>query len=309
MDIVANLRDKAKRRMRRIILPEPDDRRVVEAEKIIREEKIADVTLLSKGLMDKKLMGRFTEEFFELRQSRGITLDEAKQTVSDPLYYCAMMVRDGMADGFVAGAAYTTPSVARAAIYCLGLDRRLDTVSSSFIMVVPDCAYGDNGVFVFADCGIVPDPSPRQLANIAVSTAELAKRVLDITPRVAMLSYSTKGSAEGRFVNEVKEATALVKEIEPGLLVEGELQVDAAIIPEVSQIKYQDSAIGGRANVLIFPDLESGNIAYKLVQRLAKARAIGPLLQGLNKPASDLSRGCEVDDIVDCVAVTSLRAK
>jgi len=309
MDIIAKLRDRAKQKPRKIILPEYDDARILEAEKIIRKEKIAEVVVFDKGMQKEDLIEKFTEDFFQMRKSKGITLDEARETILTPLYYSAMMVRHGLADGFVAGAANTTPNVARAAIYCLGVDERINTVSSSFIMAFSDPPYGEEGVFVFADCGIVPDPSARQLANIAVSTAELARKVLDLVPRVAMLSYSTKGSAEGRFVEKVREAVALVRELNPDLLVDGELQVDAAIIPEISRIKCPDSRIEGRANVLIFPDLEAGNISYKLVQRLAGARAIGPLFQGLNKPASDLSRGCDVNDVVDCVAVTAIRAQ
>jgi phosphate acetyltransferase len=244
-----------------------------------------------------------------LREHKGITLTTAEEILKDPVYYAAMMVREGSADGFVAGASYTTPDVARAAIHCLGADSRIETVSSSFIIIVPDCAYAEGGIFVFADCGIVPEPTSKQLAQIALSSAELMEKVLRFEPRVAMLSFSTQGSASERCVEKVKEATKLVKELKPNLLVDGELQVDSAIVPEVAKIKTPDSILKGRANILIFPNLDAGNIAYKLVQRLAKAKAIGPLLQGLNKPCSDLSRGCDVEDIVDAVAVTVVRAQ
>jgi phosphate acetyltransferase len=176
-------------------------------------------------------------------------------------------------------------------------------------MVVPDCPYGQEGTFVFADCGIIPEPNARQLACISLAAAELASEVLNLTPRIAMLSYSTKGSAKSKSVDKIKETLGLLKEMAPHLVADGELQVDAAIVPEVAKIKYPDSPVGGRANILIFPDLEAGNIGYKLVQRLGRARALGPLLLGLNKPASDLSRGCLVEDIVDCVAVTAIRAQ
>jgi phosphate acetyltransferase len=219
-----------------------------------------------------------------------------------------MLTRAGEADGFVAGASHTTPDVAKAAIYCLGVDERLGTISSSFIMILSDENFGEKGVFLFADCGIVPEPSAKQLAGIAISTAELGRTVLGLSPRVAMLSYSTKDSARGKLVDKVKEATRLVKDLAPDLIVDGELQVDSAIVPEVAQIKNPNGIIKGDANILIFPNLEAGNIGYKLVNRLARARALGPLLQGLNKPCSDLSRGCSVEEIIDCVAVTAIRA-
>jgi phosphate acetyltransferase len=225
------------------------------------------------------------------------------------LYYAAMMTREGKADGFVAGASHTTPNVARSAIRCLGVDERIGVACSCFIMIVPNCTLGDKGTFLFSDCGIIPDPNPRQLASIAISSAELTKKVLNLVPRSAFLSYSTHGSAKGKTIDKVVEAVGMVREIVPDLLVDGELQVDAAIVPEVAQLKYPDSPLGGKANILIFPNLDAGNIGYKLVQRLSNARAIGPLMLGLNKPCSDLSRGCSVDDIVDCVAVTAIRAQ
>jgi phosphate acetyltransferase len=209
----------------------------------------------------------------------------------------------------VAGASHTTPDVARASIRCLGVDERFRVVSSCFIMTAPNCPYGEDGVFVFADCGIIPDPNSRQLACISLAAAEMTNKVLGITPRVALLSYSTHGSSQSKSIEKIAEAIKTLKEISPALLVDGELQVDAAIVPEVAKLKYPDSPLGGRANILIFPNLEAGNIGYKLTQRLAGARALGPLLLGLNKPASDLSRGCLVEDIVDCVAVTAIRTQ
>jgi len=220
-----------------------------------------------------------------------------------------MITREGKVDGLVAGASHTTPDMARACIRCLGVDERIMIVSSCFIMVVPHCPYGEEGTFAFADCGIIPEPNSRQLACIALSTAEVVTKVLDFTPRIALLSYSTRGSAKAKSAEKISEALGLLKEMAPGLQADGELQVDAAIVPEVARIKYPDSQLAGKANVLIFPNLEAGNISYKLVQRLANARAIGPLLLGLNKPASDLSRGCSVEDIIDCVAVTAIRAQ
>ena len=307
-NIVKDIRRRAGQLQKLIILPEKDDLRIQEAAKIITKEKIARIILLGKEGLESKKIDAFSQIFFETRKHRGITIDQAREAVSHPLYYAAMMVRAGEADGFVAGAAHSTPDVAKAAIYCIGVDERIKTVSSCFIMVVADKSFGENGVFIFADCGIVPQPTSQQLAQIAISSAELAKNVFDILPRVAMLSYSTKGSAKGPLVDKVKEATQLVRQQRPDLLIDGELQADAAIMPEVAKIKDAQGPLAGKANVLIFPDLEAGNISYKLVQRLSKARAIGPLLQGLNKPCSDLSRGALVEDIVDTVAVTALRA-
>jgi phosphate acetyltransferase len=263
---------------------------------------------LEKDHLDSKKVEEFTEQFFQLRQHKGISRDEARQTVLNPVFYGALLVREGAADGFVAGAATTTPDVAKAALYCLGVDRRIATISSCFIMTIPNCRYGDGGVFIFADCGIIPDPTTRQLAQIAIASAELGHKVLGMTPRVAMLSYSTKGSAGGRFVERIREATVLLKELAPDLVVDGELQVDAAIVPEVAKFKFPDSPIQGNANILVFPNLEAGNIAYKLVERLTGGRALGPLLLGLVKPCSDLSRGCGWEDVVDCAAVTAIRA-
>lgn len=309
MNTVDKIRRKAKLSLKTIILPETEDKRVIEAARIIEREKIAKVILLGADKMNAHDKERFSGEFYELRKAKGITLEEAKKTLATPLYYAAMMVRNGLADGFVAGASHTTPDLVRAAIQCLGVDERMGVASSCFIMIVPDCRYGEEGTFIFSDCGVIPEPNSRQLAYIAVTAAQLVDKILDFQPRIAMLSYSTKGSAKSKFVDEVREAMELARKLRPDLLIDGELQVDAAIDPQVAQIKYPDGILKGRANVLIFPNLEAGNIGYKLVQRLAKARAIGPLILGLNKPCSDLSRGCEVDDIVDCVAVTAIRAQ
>ena len=308
IDIIRDLRERAGKRQKLIVLPEKNDPRIQKAAKIIQEEKIARLILLGKEDLEGEKIEAFAREFFELRKHKGLTIDEARATMSVPLYYAAMMIRKGQADGFVAGAAHSTPDVARAAIYCLGVDPKINIVSSCFVMVVPDCVFGENGVFIFADCGIVPQPTARQLAGIAISSAQLAEDLFALTPKVAMLSYSTKGSAKGELVDKVVEAVKLAKAQRPDLLIDGELQLDAAIIPEVAQIKDPGGILAGRANVLIFPSLEAGNIGYKLVQRLAKARAVGPLLQGLNHPCSDLSRGCLIEDIVDTVSLTSLRA-
>ena len=308
MDIVQILREKAKKNLKTIVLPEGEDRRVAEAASRIEAEKIAKVIVLTKDTLDAEKKKEYVQTYFTMRQYKGISEEEAAQTIGNPLFYAAMMVREGIADGFVAGSLATTSDVARAAFYCLGLDKRYSVMSSAFIMAIPNCARGEEGVFFFADCGIIPDPSPRQLANIAIATSRLARQLFDFNARVAMLSYSTKGSAEGRFVDKVKEATELAKTLAPDLIIDGEVQADVAIEPKVAAMKDPKGIIRGDANVLIFPNLDAGNIAYKLVQRLTSARAMGPILLGLNAPCSDLSRGCNVDDIIDCVAVTSLRA-
>jgi phosphate acetyltransferase len=308
MDVIQKIRDKAREQSTTIVLPEGHDPRVKKAAEFLQKEKIANIILLERDHLDPKKVEEYTETYFQLRQHKGISRDEAHQSVLHPVFYGALMVREGAADGFVAGAATTTPDVAKAALYCIGIDRRIATIASCFIMVIPNCRYGAEGTFIFADCGIIPDPTTRQLAQIAISSSELAHKVLGITPRVAMLSYSTKGSATGRFVERIREATVMLKETAPDLIVDGELQVDAAIVPEVAKFKFPDSPIQGNANILIFPNLEAGNISYKLVERLANGRALGPLLLGLTKPCSDLSRGCSWEDVVDCAAVTAIRA-
>ncbi len=304
---IRKIRERAKVQPKTIILPEFKDSRIREAAKIIEKEGVARILLLDR--MDSQMKEKYAQDFFTLRKDKGVSLEKAREITSRPLYYAAMMVRQNAADGFVAGAEHTTPDVARAAIHCFGVDPRIKVACSCFIMVLPDSSWADKGVFVFADCGIVPQPDSRQLAYIAISAAELAKKVLGIYPRIALLSYSTKGSAKGETVRRVSEAVEFVHQMRPELLVDGELQLDAAIVPDVAKTKHAAAILGGRANVLIFPNLDAGNISYKLVQRLAKARAIGPIILGLNYPCSDLSRGCSVEDIVDCVAVTAIRAQ
>jgi len=309
MNTVERIHLKAKRELKTIVLPESQDKRVVEAAEIVAKKGLAKVILLDKNNIDVKLKEKYIQQYYELRKAKGMTLEEVRNIFQDPLFYAAMMTREGLVDGFVAGAMHTTADVVRSSLHCLGVDEEIGTVSSCFIMEVPDCHYGDEGTFVYADCGIIPDPSPSQLAKIAISAAQLAKKVLEITPRVALLSYSTKGSARGELIDKVRQALTLAREAQPDLLIDGELQADAAIVPAVADIKCADSPLKGNANVLIFPNLEAGNICYKLTQRLAKASAIGPLIVGLNKPCSDLSRGCGVDEIVNCVAVTAIRAQ
>jgi len=309
MDTISKIRQMAQANLKTIILPEYDDKRTLEAVKIIEKEKIAKVLVLSPDKINPQDKERYIQQYYEIHNAKDVDMQMVRGLFEDTLYTAAMMTREGKVDGLVAGASHTTPDMARAAIRCLGVDSRVNTASSCFIMVVPECRYGEEGTFIFADCGIIPEPNGRQLGCIAFTASELAIKVLNLTPRIAMLSYSTKGSAKTKSVDKIAEAMALMKEMAPDVLVDGEFQVDAAIVPEVAHIKYPDSPIGGRANILIFPNLEAGNIGYKLTERLAKARAIGPLLMGLNKPASDLSRGCSVEDIVDVVAVTAIRAQ
>jgi len=309
VDTIAKIRNRARVKLKTIVLPEYDDRRVVEAARIIEKEGIAKVLLLTKDKIDPKEKDRYIDEFYQMFKTKDFGIDAVKRLFEGTLYYAAMMTREGKVDGLVAGASHTTPDMARACIRCLGVDEHITIVSSCFIMVVPNCPYGEEGTFIFADCGIIPDPNSRQLACIALSAAELVTKTLDFSPRVGLLSYSTKGSAKGKSIEKITGALELLKEMAPDLAVDGELQVDAAIVPEVANIKCPGSPIGGKANILIFPNLEAGNISYKLVQRLGNARAVGPLLLGLNKPASDLSRGCSVEDVVDCVAVTAIRAQ
>lgn len=331
MNLLKQIRSKAKVSPKTIVLPEGLDERVLKAasfvhknglakiiilgvpDKVVKKAKAKSINLKSIEIIDPVVSGNFdtvVQEYFELRKHKGISVDDARFTLRDnQVFYAAMMVRNNLADGFVAGADYTTKDVARAAIHCIGIDRQAPVVSSAFIVTVPNCNYGEKGLFVFADCGIIPDPSAKQLSDIAFVSAKLLEQLSNFKPKVAMLSFSTKGSASSPSVNKVVEAVKIAKARYPDLIIDGELQGDAAIIPEVARIKSPDSPIKGKANILIFPDLDAGNICYKLVQRLAKARTIGPLLQGLNKPCSDLSRGCSVEDIVDAIAVTVVRAQ
>ncbi|MFH1191162.1 MAG: phosphate acyltransferase [Candidatus Omnitrophota bacterium] len=309
MSTISRIYKQAAVKIKTIVLPEYEDARTLEAAEIIRKEGLANPLVLTPEMIDQDQKERYMREYYQLYQSKDIDLAVVKKLFSDNLYYAAMMTREGKADGLVAGAIHTTADVARACIRCIGLDERFTIASSCFIMDVPNCLYGDNGTFIFADCGVIPDPNARQLSCIAFTAAELAGKVLNLVPRVAFLSYSTKGSAKTKSAEKIAEALALLKILSPSILADGELQADAAIVPQVADIKCPDSPINGEANVLIFPNLEAGNITYKLVQRLSGCRAIGPLFLGLNKPASDLSRGCFVRDIVDSVAVTAIRAQ
>jgi len=308
-NVIQNLRERAKKDPKVIVFPEANDERVVEAVEYIKREGIAKPLLLTQDNLEPERQEEFANLFFERKQVKGATFEEARELMENPLFYGAMMARYGYADGFVAGAKFTTSSVIRTALNCLEVDKEVRIVSSCFIMAVPDCSHGEKGVFVYADCGVIPYPTSEQLANIAISSAKFTKDVLEITPRVALLSFSTKGSAEGRWVDKIKEAVEIANAKGSEFLIDGELQGDSALVPEIALRKLGKSEVAGRANVLIFPNLDAGNICYKLTQRLAKARAIGPIILGTKQPCSDLSRGCDVEDIIDCTAVTVIRAQ
>ena len=330
MKISQIIREKAKKNPKNIVLPEGEEPRMIKAAEIITKEGFADLILLGKkenikfkaqelGIefpnkikiinpKESDKLKKYAESYYQLRKNKGLSLDEAYQLLEDPLYFGALMVYHNDADGLVAGSINATGDVFRPALQTIKTAPNINIVSSSFIMVIPDCPYGENGVVVFADCAINPEPNAEQLADIAIASAETAKVLVGIEPRVAMLSFSTKGSAKHSMVDKVVEATKIAQKKRPNLLIDGELQADAALIASIGERKAPNSKIAGKANVLIFPDLQSGNIAYKLVERLAKAEAIGPISQGMRKPVNDLSRGCSAEDIVNVVAITVLQA-
>ncbi|MFG6424888.1 MAG: phosphate acetyltransferase [Muribaculaceae bacterium] len=331
MSLFERLTKKAQLHPQRLVLPESKEPRTLQAAERILADKIAEIIFLGKkeeilaeaeklGLKhiaearfhnpdDTSFTEKYAELFCELRKKKGVTLEDARYTVKNPLYLGCLLIKAGDADAMVAGALSPTSSVLRAAFQVLKTKPGISVVSGAFIMLLPEgCQYGDNGMLVFADCAVVPDPTKEELAEIAIATAKTTKDIAGLDPVVAMLSFSTRGSASHERVDKVREATEIARVKDPSLVIDGEMQSDAAIVPSVGALKAPDSKVAGRANTLIFPSLETGNIAYKLVQRLSGAGAVGPILQGLAAPVNDLSRGATVDDIVNTIIVTCNQA-
>jgi phosphate acetyltransferase len=332
MEFIEKIYERARKVKKRILLPEGEEPRVLKAvdsilkhdicfpvvignaDKISTITKKEDIDLKTIEIIDNKKykeLEKYIALYCEIRRHKKIKEKDARRLIiENPVFYAALAVVAGDADGFVAGASTTTRDVAKAAIHCIGHADNTETVSSSTVIILPDGNLGSKGVFIYADAGIIPEPTAEQLRDIAIASVELARLLLDDEPRVAMLSYSTKGSGgSGESIDKVQRATRLIIEKAPDLLIDGEVQVDCAVVPEVAERKDPSGRIKGRANIFIFPNLDAGNIAYKLTERLAKANAIGPILQGLRKPASDLSRGCDSQAIVNAVAVTAIRAQ
>jgi len=331
MRFLDKVKQRAKSQIKTIVLPEALDPRTLKATQQILAEGLAKVVLVGNTaaietaakenaadisgatIIDPATyseISALTTKLYELRKAKGLTEEQAKQLLAEnPLFLGCMLVKDGIADGMVAGAVYSTADVLRPAMQIIKTAPDVSMVSSFFVMVVPNCEYGNNGVFIFSDCGLVQNPDAAQLATIAESSAKSYKALMGEEPVVALLSHSTKGSAKHADVDKVVEVTRILKENAPNLKADGEFQLDAAIVPSIGAAKAPGNAVAGNANVLIFPDLDSGNIAYKLVERLAKAEAYGPVTQGIAKPVNDLSRGCTAEDIVGVVAITAVQAQ
>ncbi len=330
MDLLEKIKENAKKSLQRIVLPESDEERTLKAADIILGEKLAKIILIGNpdqvksdaerlGLKNigqaiiinpesHEKMDQYIDLMVEIRKNKGLTREKASELIKDPLYLATLIIKAGDADGEVAGAKNATGDVLRPAFQYVKTLPGISVVSGAFIMILKDKNFGEDGLIVFADCAVHPDPSASELAEIAVATGKTTRAIAGFEPRIAMLSFSTKGSAKHEMVDKVVEATRIAKQMAPDLMIDGELQADAAIIEAIGQSKAPGSAIAGKANVLVFPSLEVGNISYKLVQRLAGAEAIGPVLQGMAAPINDLSRGCSVSDIVNLVAITANQA-
>lgn len=309
--IIENIYNQAKLNYKKIVLTEGYDNRTLEAAKIIRDQKIAEIIVLGKDCdidpESSPLIDQFTQTLFELRKEKGLTLDAANKLVKNPLYFGTLMVYLGLADGMVAGAQSTTADTFKPALQIIKTAPASKMISSFFIMETNNPNLGEQGILFFADCGLNINPTSEELSEIAIETAKSFETLTKKTPRIAMLSFSTNGSAKGEMVDKVKLATDLVKQKNPNLIIEGEMQGDAALVPDICDSKFPRNSLHGQANILIFPDLNSGNIAYKLVQRIANAKAYGPLSQGMKKPINDLSRGCSAEDIITTVAIASIQ--
>lgn len=319
---------RAKSDVKTIVLPESTDLRVIKAASMILEQGVANVILIGSEPDIKKQAGNldisgakivnplnaenyedYVESFYQMRKAKGITMESAREFMKNPLYYGVMMVKNDEADGMVAGAVYSTSDTLRPALQILKTAPGTKLVSAFFVMVVPDCEYGSNGTFIYADSGLVENPNAEQLSEIAIASADSFRILVQDEPKVAMLSYSTCGSAKSELTEKVVKATQLAKDKAPHLLLDGELQADAALVPSVAKAKAPGNSVAGKANVLVFPDLNCGNIAYKLTQRLANAEAYGPITQGIAKPVNDLSRGCTAEDILGVAAITAVQAQ
>lgn len=332
MNFIESIKERARKEIKTIVLPEAEDIRTLKATEMALKEKYANIILIGNkeevlrkaeenniNIKEAQIVEpktnqnyeKYSNLLYELRKAKGMTIEKAKELVLDPVYFGMLMVKDEetKADGLVSGAIHSTADTLRPALQILKTAPDTKLVSAFFIMVVPNCEYGSNGTFIFGDAGLNANPNPEELSEIAISSSKSFEQLVGQEPKVAMLSYSTYGSAKSELTEKVIEATRLVKEKIPELKVDGELQLDAAIIPEVATSKAPGSDIAGKANVLIFPDLNAGNIGYKLVQRLAKAEAYGPLCQGISKPVNDLSRGCNYKDIAGVIAITAVQAQ
>lgn len=330
MSFIDELKNKAKQNVKTIILTESEDKRVLKAAQKVKEEGFANIILIGNEDYANKLakengidisgikiinpetsekFEEYANAFYELRKAKGMTIEKARETLKDNMYFGTMMVKEKDADGLVSGACHSTANTLRPALQILKTAPGTKLVSAFFLMVVPNCEYGENGIFIFGDSGLVENPTPDELSEIAISSSKSFKQLTGKESKVAMLSYSTYGSAHSELTQKVIEGTKLLKEKMPDLICDGELQLDAAIIPEIAASKAPGSPVAGQANTLIFPNLDAGNIGYKLVQRLAKAEAYGPLCQGIARPVNDLSRGCNSDDIVGVVAITAVQAQ